>query len=129
MISMLAQNSTPIRKPASVPTTPMLAPAMKKTRITAPRVAPMVRRMAMSRRLVLHQHDQAGDDVQRRDQDDQRQDQEHDIALDLRSRRRRRELMFCQVHACARRARRRADRRPPWPIGLVGIGDHHLERR
>ena len=33
--------------------------------------------------LVLHQHDQAGDDVQRRDQDDQGQDQEHHVALDL----------------------------------------------
>ncbi len=33
--------------------------------------------------LVLHQHDQAGDDVQRRDQNDQRQDHEHHIALHL----------------------------------------------
>ena len=33
--------------------------------------------------LVLHQHDQAGDDVEGGDQDDQRQDQEHDVALDL----------------------------------------------
>ena len=40
----------------------------------------------MSWRLVLHQHDQAGDDVERGDQDDQRQDQEHDVALDLRAR-------------------------------------------
>ena len=33
--------------------------------------------------LVLHQHDQAGDDVERRHQHDQRQDQEHHVALDL----------------------------------------------
>ncbi len=74
---------TPMTKPSSVPVTPMLAPAIRNTRITAPRVAPMVRRMAMSPRLVLHQHDQAGDDVERRHQDDQGQDQEHHIALDL----------------------------------------------
>ncbi len=43
----------------------------------------MVRRMAMSLALVLHQHDQAGDDVERRHQHDQRQDQEHHVALDL----------------------------------------------
>ena len=35
-------------RPIRVPATPMLAPAMKNTRIMAPRVAPMVRRMAMS---------------------------------------------------------------------------------
>ena len=40
----------------------------------------------MSLALVLHQHDQAGDDVERRDQDDQRQDEEHDVALDLERR-------------------------------------------
>src|SRR5216683_2904329 len=34
-------------------------------------------------RLVLHQHDHAGDDVEGGDQDDQRQDDEHDVALDL----------------------------------------------
>src|SRR3546814_18012127 len=33
--------------------------------------------------LVLHQHDLAGNDVERGDDDDQRQDQEHDVALDL----------------------------------------------
>src|SRR6185437_7335414 len=33
--------------------------------------------------LILHHHDHAGDDVERRDEDDQRQDQEHDVALDL----------------------------------------------
>ena len=36
--------------------------------------------------LVLHQHDQAGDDVERGDQHDQRQDHEHDVALDLQRR-------------------------------------------
>ncbi len=34
-------------------------------------------------RLVLHEHDQPGDDVERRHQHDQRQDQEHHVALDL----------------------------------------------
>src|SRR5690606_16568948 len=34
--------------------------------------------------LVLHQHDQAGDYVERRHQDDQGEDQEHDVALDLK---------------------------------------------
>src|SRR5712691_1212533 len=33
--------------------------------------------------LVLHHHDHAGDDVEGGDQDDQRQDQEHHVALDL----------------------------------------------
>ena len=61
----------------------MLAPVMRKTRMIAPRVAPMVRRMAMSLALVLHQHDQAGNDVERRHQHDHRQDDEHDVALDL----------------------------------------------
>ena len=32
--------------------------------------------------LVLHQHDKARNDVERRDQDDHGQDQEHDVALD-----------------------------------------------
>ena len=40
--------TTPSMKPASVPTVPIAAPVMKKTRMIAPRVAPMVRRMAMS---------------------------------------------------------------------------------
>ena len=48
MFSILAQNRTPMPKPKMVPTTPIDAPEMKKTRITAPRVAPMVRSMAMS---------------------------------------------------------------------------------
>ena len=34
-------------------------------------------------RLVLHQHDQAGDDVERGHQHDQREDQEHHVALDF----------------------------------------------
>ena len=46
----------------------------------------MVRRIAMSARLVLHQHDQPGDDVERRDEHDQGQDDEHDVALDLERR-------------------------------------------
>src|SRR5215469_17325796 len=33
--------------------------------------------------LVLHHHDHARDDVERGDENDQRQDQEHDVALDL----------------------------------------------
>jgi len=53
MLSMLSQNSTPSRKPAMVPMTPMLAPDRKKMRMIMPAVAPMVRRMAMSRPLSL----------------------------------------------------------------------------
>jgi hypothetical protein len=34
--------------------------------------------------LVLHEHDQARNDVQRGDQHDQGQDQKHDVALDLK---------------------------------------------
>ena len=48
IFSMLRQNSTPSAKPSSVPVTPMLMPEIRKTRITEPREAPMVRRMAMS---------------------------------------------------------------------------------
>src|SRR5258708_27251563 len=33
--------------------------------------------------LVLHQHDQAGNDVERRHHDDQGEDKEHHIALDI----------------------------------------------
>ncbi|OYW31770.1 MAG: hypothetical protein B7Z45_10090, partial [Azorhizobium sp. 12-66-6] len=33
--------------------------------------------------LILHQHDEAGHDVQRRHQDDEREDQEHDVPLHL----------------------------------------------
>ena len=51
----------------------------------------------MSRDLVLHQHDEAGDDVERRHQDDQRQDQEHHIALDFAAASNRLEFMSCQV--------------------------------
>ena len=71
------------RSPPACPTTPIAAPVMRKMRMIAPRVAPMVRRIAMSRALVLHQHDQAGDDVERSHQHDQRQDEEHHVALDL----------------------------------------------
>ena len=48
MDSMLAQNSAPTTKPMIVPLTPMLAPAIKKMRMIAPRDAPIVRRIAMS---------------------------------------------------------------------------------
>ena len=41
----------PRTSPARVPTTPIEAPVMRNTRIIAPRVAPMVRRMATSRPL------------------------------------------------------------------------------
>ena len=37
----------------------------------------------MSLALVLYQHDQAGHDVERRHQHDERQDQKHDVALDF----------------------------------------------
>ena len=38
----------PSRKPTTVPTTPIEAPVMRKMRMMAPCVAPMVRRIAMS---------------------------------------------------------------------------------
>ena len=41
----------PSARPTSVPTTPIAAPVMRKMRMIAPRVAPIVRRMAMSRAL------------------------------------------------------------------------------
>ncbi len=54
--------------PANVPATPMAVPVIEKMRMIEPRVAPMVRRIAMSLALVLHQHDEARDDVERSDQ-------------------------------------------------------------
>ena len=46
--SMFAAIKRPRPNPARVPTMPIEAPVIRKTRITAPRVAPMVRRTAMS---------------------------------------------------------------------------------
>ena len=46
-VSMFAQNTVPTTNPVIVPTTPIAVPVMRKTRITAPWEAPMVRRMAM----------------------------------------------------------------------------------
>jgi hypothetical protein len=51
MLSMLRAKLTPSSSPAIVPITPTDAPARKKMRSTMPRVAPIVRRMAMSRPL------------------------------------------------------------------------------
>jgi hypothetical protein len=48
---MKTQNRMPSSSPAPVPSAPIEAPAMKKMRRIEPRVAPMVRRMAMSRLL------------------------------------------------------------------------------
>ncbi len=45
----------PSPSPESVPTTPIRAPLMRKTRITVPGVAPIVRRIAMSLDLSFHQ--------------------------------------------------------------------------
>ena len=45
---MLRQMTVPSRKPTTVPTTPIEAPVMRKTRMIEPCVAPMVRRMATS---------------------------------------------------------------------------------
>ncbi len=53
MDSMLRETSSPRARPATVPTTPILAPLSRKMRMIMPRVAPMVRRMAMSRPLSL----------------------------------------------------------------------------
>ena len=80
---MLSARRRPSAKPASVPTTPIEAPVIRKTRMIAPRVAPMVRRIAMSLDLSFTSMIRPGDDVERRDQHDQRQDEEHDVPLDL----------------------------------------------
>ena len=53
MVSMFSLNATPSRNPDSVPTTPTLAPARKKMRMTEPLVAPIVRRIAIPRDLSL----------------------------------------------------------------------------
>ena len=45
---MLRVNSTPPISPIAVPTRPISAPLMRKTRMIVPGVAPMVRRIAMS---------------------------------------------------------------------------------
>src|SRR5262245_63800889 len=79
---MLRHTSSASRKPTSVPTTPTEAPVTMKTRMIAPCVTPIVRRMPMAA-LVLDQHDQAGRDVEGRDNHDDRQDQEHHVAFDL----------------------------------------------
>ena len=48
MLSIFQQNTTPSAKPSRVPVTPIAMPAIRNTRITAARLAPMVRMMAMS---------------------------------------------------------------------------------
>ena len=83
------RRSAPSTRPQAVPTKPIVAPVIRKMRMIAPRVAPIVRSTAIAARLVLHQHDQAGDDVERRHQHDQRQDREHHVALRPAARRRR----------------------------------------
>jgi len=45
---MFAAKTSPSAKPAIVPKTPIEAPVIRNTRMIAPRVAPMVRRIAMS---------------------------------------------------------------------------------
>ena len=49
--SMLRHTSSPTTKPVIAPTTPIAAPVIRNTRMIAPWVAPMVRRMPMSRPL------------------------------------------------------------------------------
>jgi hypothetical protein len=51
MLSIFRQNTSPMAKPISVPSTPIQAPHSRKIRMMAPLLAPMVRRMAMSRPL------------------------------------------------------------------------------
>ena len=69
---MFAVKTSPRRKPASVPTTPIDAPVMRKTRMIAPRVAPMVRRMAMSLDLSFTSMIRPEMMLKRRDEHDQR---------------------------------------------------------
>ena len=116
----------PSSTPAIVPVTPIAAPVIRKMRRIAPRVAPMVRRMAMSLALVLHQHDQAGNDVQRRDQHDQRQDHEHDVALDLQ--RRKEGLVALPPVGQEDLALRSGFDRLSQRIDAVGIVDENLDR-
>ena len=52
-MSMLSAKARPRRKPSSVPKMPTAAPLRKNTRMMAPRVAPMVRMIAMSRPLLF----------------------------------------------------------------------------
>ncbi len=74
---MFRQATVPTTNPTNVPTVPIAAPVIRKTRITEAHGA-QDRDIAA---LVLHQHDQAGNDVQRRDQHDQGQDQKLHVAL------------------------------------------------
>ena len=48
MEPIFQQNRSPRTVPASVPTTPMLAPVIRKIRMTAPLLAPIARRTAIS---------------------------------------------------------------------------------
>jgi hypothetical protein len=91
-------------KPRKVPKTPIAAPVIRKTRRTVPRVAPIVRMIAMSAVLSFTSMIRPGDDVQRRHQHDQGQDDEHDVALDLQ-------------------------RIEEGPVALAPVGEHERARR
>ena len=75
--------------------------------------------------LVLHQHDQAGNDVECGDEDDQRQDHEHDVALDLQ----RREEGLVDLSPVGEKdlpPRRRLDLRPEL-VDIIRVADEQLD--
>ena len=72
----------PSTRPSERPITPRLALAMKKTRMIAPLVAPMVRRMAMSRLLFFTSMMRPVTMLSAAMADDDHQDEAHHVALD-----------------------------------------------
>ena len=110
MVSMLSAKASPRTKPVSVPTMPMLAPLRKKMRSDRAAGGAHGAQDRDVTALAAHQHGDAGDDVERRDQDDQGQDQEHDVALDL-ERREEMRVQLLPVDQTALAASRRSSRR------------------
>ena len=80
---MLRHTSSASRKPTSVPTTPTEAPVIMNTRMMAPWVTPMVRRMPMSRPLSFTSMIRPEVMLNAATITMMRQDQEHHVALDL----------------------------------------------
>ena len=104
---------------------PMNAPAMKNTRMTAPLLAPIVRRIAISPPLSFTSMIQAGDDVQRCDQYDQRKDQEHHIPLD-RQGAKKAGIHLLPIDQAGCGSGGALYGRPPGG-NFIGLGDHHFD--
>ena len=81
--SIFQQKRMPSAAPASVPTTPMLAPVIRNTRMMAPLLAPMVRRMPISRPLSFTSMMSPEMMLKAATTHDHRQDDEHHVALHL----------------------------------------------